>query len=186
MTDKYIAIKSLCEHRIKKFEKEIRRYFSRQPEFQIEDNGQIITSSTYHIYLFKNVLDNIYSSGDHTEFPIELFFIYGNMFTHRNIKTDIYIPHGEDDIESINFIIDNHECLVLWVYDEKFPHKPENPFLRVTCAVNTKKRLIVPMQFSDNLSHVYPKWFEGKLIQDVRPEVGVDFNLIERIKEAMS
>jgi len=181
-----MKIKSLEQHKIKRFEKEIRRYLKNQPEFSCEHQGQIITSSTYHIYVFKGILDKMYrESGTDKDFPFDILMFYSNIFTNRNLKTNAYEPKGDDDMETIDYIIDNHQILAMWIYDEKFPYKPENFWCRIACAINPKKRIIVPMQFSINLSMEYPDWFDGKLTESTPPEVGVDFDLIERIKIVM-
>ena len=179
------AIQNLSDFKIKKFEKEIRRYLRKIPEPFFEYNNETISGSTFHAYLFRDLIDIRYKDLEIHDFPIEHILIYSRMLTLRNLKNDIYTPLFEDEYEDFMQIVSDYSCVILHIYDKKFLHKPSNPFCEIFCAVNKNKPAIVPMSFSINIGEFYPRWFVDKLEKHEKVEVGIDFKLLEKVKIAM-
>ena len=180
------TISCLAGHRVKQFEKEIRRYLKKIPDPVIDTGAEFISTSTLHVYIFKNILDTMYLDLEEDEFPFMHILIYSYIFTLRNLKTDTYIASCEDEYEDLMKMVNNHDVVTLYIYDDKFLHKPENPFCEIFCAVNKKRSAVIPMSFSKNLGLTYPEWFKDELEYKQKVEVGIDFDLIERVKMVMS
>lgn len=184
MNNKKIAI--LEGHRVKKFEKEIRRFLETVTEYRAVSNETDYTMRTYPIYLFKHVLDLMHEEDLHSgQFPIEHIIVLGTIFTLRNLKTNTYQPKSEYMQEEVSHIIDNHESLSIWIYDAGFLHKPHDPALLINCAINKKKRGIIPIQYNMDMSLFYPKWFKEPLRKRKEIEVGKDFEIIDIINKAL-
>jgi len=183
---KNFGIASLAEQRLKKFEKEIRRHLKTVPEFEVTIDGVNHVSSTYHIYLFKQTLDHMHDScTEPGRLPLQEIILYGNIFTLRSLKSGQYETKSEYMEEEFDHIFNNHEVLAIWVYDAKFAHKPQKSIFQILCAINKKKRGIFPMQFTVDLSALYPNWFDSPLKQRNHVEVGVDFELVDMIKKVL-
>lgn len=187
---KNMNVINIAGQRTKKFEREIRRYLKSLPEFSFEENGIFHTSSTAHLYLFNSILDVMHKRNDCIEkdtFPLMTIILYSYIHTHRNLNTDKLISKSEYMEEEIDALIAKHECVILWIYDSKFLHKPDQPFLRIICAINKNRKVIVPMQFSEDASKLYPKWFRESLKQkSIKKEDGLDHELLEMVKYVLS
>ena len=189
MTDNIKTIACITEHRVKKFEKEIRRHLKKMSRvnFVLEGTNEILESHSFHAYMFKGVVDKIYRESDEKKFPFHLLLMYAQLHALRNLKTDTYeSPHADDWALYLD-MVNNYDFITLSVYDERFLHKPEQSYWDIACAVNKKREAIIPMRFSRDLSELYPNWFEeGELVTHNKIEVGIDLDLIEKIKMVMS
>ena len=181
------TIANFADHKLKKFEKEIRRYFKSisKMHFILEEGGQPVESNSFHAYMFKNTVDSIYKDSKEKRFPFHMLLTYAQIFTLRNLKTNCFESPFEDDYHTFLDML-NYDFITLSVYDNKFLHNPKKSYWDIACAANKTKKTIVPIQFSKDLSGLYPNWFEeGDLVVHNKIEVGVDLNLINKIKEVM-
>lgn len=172
------TVTNLYGHRLKKFEKEIRRFLHKNacPE-----------GSAFNAYIFKTMVDKIYNMGEglfEEQFPAVA--LYSRIFTLRNLKTDTYIPKHNDEYKDFLELINNYTCFTLHIYNHKFLHKPENAYCRIVCAINKNKKNIIPIQFSANLSIDYPRWFNVNLVKYNKIDGIINSDLIEGIEMALS
>jgi len=183
-----INIKSILDYKVKRFEKEIRRHLKKMSEvnFIIEGTNEILDANSFHAYMFKSIVDGIYNSTENEHFPFHMLLIYAQIFTLRNLKTDEYHSPFDDNFDLYMDMIDKNEFISLSIYDQNFLHKPDSPFISIACAVNKKRKNIIPLQFSKDISKIYPEWFkDGEIEIHKKVEVGVDFDLIEKINLAL-
>lgn len=179
-----LKITSLKSFKIKKYEKEIRRYLSKMTniQFLIENTNEVLDSCAFHAYMFKSAVDHIYEFSTETRFPFHMLLIYASLFARRNLKTDSFESPYEDDYDLYLELVKNYDFITLSVYDEKTLFKPPRSYWDICCAVNKKREAIVPIKFSRDLSALYSKWFhEGELVQHNKVDVGEDLELINKL-----
>lgn len=184
-----IKIKSFHDHRVKKFEKEIRRYLKKksQVNFVLEETGEVIEPHSFHAYMFKSMVERMYSRMEEKSFPFHAILMYAQIHTLRDLKTDSFEYPYSDEYDLYLEMIKNYDIITISVYDDKFLHRPEIPYWDVWCAVNKKRKAIIPMKFSKDLSKLYPNWFyEGELVALNKSDGDIDFDLLERVKLVMS
>lgn len=189
MTGMSIKIKSLHDHRVKKFEKKIRRYLKKksQVNFVLEETGQVIETHFFHAYVFKSMVERMYSHTEEKSFPFHKILMYAQIHTLRDLKTDSFESPYSDEYDLYLDMVKNYDIITISVYDEKFLRRPDSPYWDVFCAVNEKRKAIIPLKFSKDLSKLYPNWFhEGELVALNKSDSDINFDLLERVKLAMS